>query len=234
MTMPSNKNLIFILFLCFIFSSFSQHEKHVTNFKSIISTIDTLTIYPTFLDIKFIDVNKKFQSDTTCINNYIFQVNKLSKELLQEKYTINNIDLPFEIDSIKLSKIKEISQIIDTTNKNLNNIIFPKELIIGETKNASKYIIINIIEGVYKSDQLIRKEKLELIPTNIALGIISLGTLSIQPQNNYACISRTFLIETNTNQIIYYYSTKSIDHPKSISLIESIVQKSLKKIYYKK
>ena len=226
-------SIFLFIILAFSFNSKAQNIKQVENFKKIKKTIDTLAVLPSLVEVIVIDVNDKTFNDTTCETKISKSITKEINNLLTDKYTIISKENQTKYSDGVVSDIEKLLNELQNSKKRISNIEIGDSLL-RLTDDKNRYYTICIFSGVYKTSQRIKHDKREILPKSIAVGLISLGTISLKPAISQYSIFKTIVFDRESKKVLFYSQAYGNEvHPKNTSMIKDFIMKCYKKIYYK-
>lgn len=223
-----------ILLISFSLYCFSQGlVRQVTNFKKIKHTIDTLVIIPSYVDIKGIDVNNKLFSDTVFSPKLCDTVSFLISNLLKNKYHLKHVSGDKRINNIIKRDFNKLFNDINISGNSMPNIELPDSIFQTDINN-SRYSLITIFVGLYRTSEKVRKDAKESLPASLAVGILSLGSLMLIPTNPSYLAMRIILYDRIEKRVLYYKT----DYMPGFNRVDfyninQFIMKNFKTIYYK-
>jgi len=223
-----------ILLICLSLYCNSQTiVKKVTNFRNIKHNIDTLVILPSFVDIKSIGGDDKLYSDTVFSAKLSDTITYMIKDLLKKKYHLKRISGSKYINTITEKEFNKLFDNLDMSVDSIPHIEFP-DSIFQTNDNRSRYCLFTVCNGVYISAEKRKKDIKEALPTTIAVGILSLGTVICIPANLANLTMRIILYDRVDKRVIYYKADMMPAFNKvDFYLINQFVLNNFKTIYCK-
>lgn len=211
--------------------------KKTPDFKQVIKTIDTLAILAPFVDMKCVDVNNNYQNDTILSRELSDNTSKIVTNLLKNKYSLKNLSGNCIMNSKVLYDFSNLETKINESNNSLPNIELP-DSIFQTGNNASRYCLINIINGYYPSKEKIIKDSKKALTVTIAVAVLTLGHYFVIPGIPSFSTLRIILYDRVDKKVLFYKSTNlgttTIDISEaSYSVLNQVLIVKYKPIYYK-
>ena len=229
------KHLLKIIFIFLLFVVFGcKSGKYIADFDIVKKDIDTLTIIPTFVDIKAIQIDGKTCNDTIFDEKVSDTISSIITDLLDTKYSIKKINNRNKINATIANDFNELFYRLNNSRKIITDISIPTSIINSFKYSKTRYCIITYYGGVYTTSERIKQNNNEVLPTSIAVAMLTLGSVYVVPSNQNKTIIRVLLYDNREKKVLYYNSSFGNGvHPISISTIKEYIYKNLKSIYYK-
>ena len=219
-----------ILLICSSLCCFSQ-TLQVPNFKKIKHNIDTLEL-TTYVDIKGIDVNNKYFSDTVFTPKLYDTISYMITNLLKNKYHLKQVSNNIKTNRIINRDFNTLFSNINMLGNSIPDIELPDSLF--QIENHSRYSLITIFVGYYRTTEKVRKDSKDLMPSSLAVGLLSLGSLMVY-QVNPAYLAMRIIVYDRIEKRVLYYNAGSLPGFNKVDYyrIKELIVNNFKTIYYK-
>ena len=225
--------ILLLLFSTVIYSYGQRLEKKVPNFKDIIHNIDTLDILPPYVDIKVVYSENKISQDSAYSLKLSDTLTYMISKLLNKKYHLHRLPKENRVSRKFLKDINPLLYKLDNTNSVLPDIEL-EDSIVKMDNSKSRYSLITVFNGYYVSLEKRNKDALEMLPQSILVGVLSLGTLTVVP-NEQSLFTGKFILYDNVKKRVLFYKTdfRPDLHNVGFYMYNQIVMDNLKGLYYK-
>jgi hypothetical protein len=225
------------VFCLIVISSFgySQRVKQVIDFKTVKKEINTLSIFPTLTQIQVINVGDKVTEDSLFSEQVSDSISNCISYLLKDKFSIENLQNNYPDTTVeKLGKdLSELLYSLDLSDKQLSNVNIPTSITEFAKSSNSRFCIFTFYGGVYKTAEKIKQEERELLKKNIAISILTLGSVYITSGYNAISAMKTIVYDKETNRVLFYLSNTQLGlSPNSLANVKQFVLMNYKKLYY--
>jgi hypothetical protein len=200
-------------------SLFGQKERFVNDFKIVKKNTDSLFLMPVFVKIDAL-WNQHSNIDKETTDKVYDQLYNKLKSLLNKKYILFEDSSDFDFSESALSEMDNLRLLLYEMKNPISKVEIPGSIdSMIKTCNRNIFLLVGL-SGYYTE---------EISPYQKATG----NYMYIGPTAFASMTISLFLLDKKRNEIIYFNEDFVKDDPRIPELVDRIILKAIKPIYYK-
>jgi hypothetical protein len=195
-------------------------EKYVSNFKNIKKSIDTLTILPLNVEIFAIESDRSKNIDEGLTHDIKEQLTAKTLKMLSRKYIMIHDSTVIDYNNAMDSEISELIKLIKSSQNPIDGIKIPNVLEDLTSQYSNDFFLLLFFRGHYtigiQPEESVVRDKIYI------------------PAQNFAGMELDILmIDKAQQRVLYFEDASTRDDPRLSDLVERIILRAMKTVYYK-